>query len=71
MSFKINQTVNTLDTVQYNYYETTFYKSQYQDTLENSGYIKIPYTSKPNEPNKKIEVLQALFPNEENKPAHA
>jgi hypothetical protein len=51
MSFDITQRLDTIDTVQYNYYPTNFYKGQYQDTFKNSGYIKIPYTSKQNEPN--------------------
>ena len=51
MSFDTTQKLESIDTVQYNYYPTTFYKTQYQDTLKNSGYIKIPYTSKSNEPN--------------------
>jgi hypothetical protein len=51
MSFDTTQILNTIDSVQYNYYPTTFYKNQYQNTLKNSGYIKIPYTSKSNESN--------------------
>jgi hypothetical protein len=50
MSFDISQKVDTIDNVQYNYSSTTIYTSQYQNTLT-SGYIKIPYTSKSNEPN--------------------
>lgn len=51
MSFDTTQKIESIDTVQYNYYPTTFYKSQYQDNIKNSRYIKIPYTSKSNEPN--------------------
>lgn len=49
MSFDTTQPIETIDTVQYNYYPTTFFKTQYQNTIKNSGYIKIPFTSK--EPN--------------------
>jgi hypothetical protein len=51
MSFDTTQPIETIDTVQYNYSPTTFYKTQYQNTIKNSGYIKIPFTSKSNEPN--------------------
>jgi len=51
MSFNTTKTIENIDSVQYNYFPTTFYKTQYQNTIKNSGYIKIPFTSKPNEPN--------------------
>ena len=51
MSFDITQKIDTADKIQYNYYATSFYKNQYQNTIINSGYIKVPYTSKSNEPN--------------------
>lgn len=51
MSFDTNQQIENIDKVQYNYSSTTFYKTQYQNTMKNSKYIKIPYTSKSNEPN--------------------
>jgi len=51
MSFDTNQPIENIDKVQYNYSSTTFYKTQYQNTIKNSKYIKIPYTSKSNEPN--------------------
>lgn len=51
MSFDTTQKLESIDTVQYNYHPTTFYKTQYQDTIKNSGYIKIPYPSKSNQPN--------------------
>lgn len=51
MSFDTNQPIENIDKVQYNYSSTTFYKTQYQNTIKNSKYIKIPYTSKSNQPN--------------------
>ena len=51
MSFDTTQPIETIDIIQYNYSPTTFYKTQYQNTIKNSGYIKIPFTSKSNEPN--------------------
>ena len=51
MSFDTAQEIDPSDTVQFNYYPTTFYKNQYQNTIKTSGYIRIPYTSKPNEAN--------------------
>ena len=37
--------------IHYNYYSTHFYKNQYEKTLLNGDYIKIPYTSQSNQPN--------------------
>jgi hypothetical protein len=51
MSFDTKQPIDTTDTVQFNYFPTTFYKNQYQNTIESSGFIKIPYTSRSNEAN--------------------
>jgi hypothetical protein len=48
MSFQIG---NSKGTIGYNYYRTTIYKNQYQNTIENSRYIKVPYTLRTNEPN--------------------
>ena len=50
MEFDLNNT-KTENTVNYNYDKTTFYKNQFEKTLENGGYIKIPYASKSNTPN--------------------
>jgi len=48
MSFQIG---NSKGTIGYNYYRTTIYKNQYQNTIDNSRYIKVPYTLRTNEPN--------------------
>jgi len=50
MEFDLNNTV-TKNTINYNYEKTTFYKNQFEKTVENGGYIKIPYASKSNAPN--------------------
>jgi hypothetical protein len=50
MDFDLNNTI-TENTINYNYEKTTFYKTQFEKTLENGGYIKIPYPSKSNTPN--------------------
>jgi hypothetical protein len=50
MEFDLNNTI-TDNTINYNYENTTFYKNQFEKTLENGGYIKIPYASKSNNPN--------------------
>ena len=50
MEFDLNNTVKNTS-IQYNYENTTFYKNQFEKTLENGGYIKIPYPSKSNTPN--------------------
>jgi hypothetical protein len=50
MEFDLNNTV-TKNTINYNYKSTTFYKNQFEKTLNNGGYIKIPYTSNSNTPN--------------------
>jgi hypothetical protein len=51
MSFDLTQSMDTTDIVQYNYSPTMFYKSSLQATPENTGYIKIPFTAKSNQPN--------------------
>ena len=51
MSFDLTQTIDTTDTVQYNYPPTMFYKSSLQVTPEKAGYIKTPFTAKSNQPN--------------------
>lgn len=51
MYFETNHFLDTSDKVQYNYYPTIFYKNQFQDTIAKSGFIKIPYSSKQNQPN--------------------
>jgi len=51
MYFDITKFIDNSDTVQYNYYPTTFYKSQIQDTIAKNGFLKIPYSSKSNQPN--------------------
>jgi len=50
MEFDLNNTI-TENTINYNYDNTTFYKNHFEKTLENGGYIKIPYASKSNTPN--------------------
>ena len=50
MEFDLNNTI-TENIINYNYKNTTFYKNQFEKTLENGGYIKIPYPSKSNTPN--------------------
>jgi len=50
MEFDLNNII-TENTINYNYDNTTFYKNQFEKTLENGGYIKIPYASKSNTPN--------------------
>jgi len=51
MYFETNKNIDNSDKVQYNYYPTQFYKTQFQDRIDKSGFIKIPYSSKPNQPN--------------------
>jgi hypothetical protein len=51
MYFDSNKFIDNSDSVQYNYYPTTFYKNQFQDKIEKNGFIKIPYSSKSNQPN--------------------
>jgi hypothetical protein len=51
MYFETNKFIDNSDKVQYNYYPTQFYKNQFQDRIEKSGFIKIPYSSKSNQPN--------------------
>ena len=50
MEFDLNNTI-TENIINYNYENTTFYKNQFEKTLNNGGYIKIPYASKSNTPN--------------------
>ena len=49
MYFDTTKGIDTTDKVQYNYYSTSIYKSQIQDVK--NGYVKVPYSSKSNEPN--------------------
>lgn len=44
-----NKTADNI--VNYNYNETTFYKNQFEKTIDNGGYIQITYPSKSNTPN--------------------
>jgi hypothetical protein len=50
MEFDLNNTI-TDNIINYNYESRTFYKNQFEKTLANGGYIKIPYASKSNTPN--------------------
>ena len=49
MYFDTTQGLDNTNKVQYNYYSTTIYKSQIQDAK--NGFVKVPYSSKSNEPN--------------------
>lgn len=49
MSFQTNKT--TEGTLGYNYYRTTIHKNQYQNTINNSRFVKVPISSRTNEPN--------------------
>ena len=40
MSFEINNEISDLDKIYYNYPTYKIYKTQYEKTLENGGYIK-------------------------------
>lgn len=40
-----NMVNNDNEQIQYNYYTTKLYKNQYEKTLENGGYIKIPFVN--------------------------
>lgn len=51
MYFETNKFIDNSDKVQYNYYPTQFYKNQFQDNIQKNGFIKIAYSSKPNQPN--------------------
>lgn len=51
MSFDLTQSIDTTDTVQYNYPPTMFYKSSLQATPEKAGFLKTPFTAKSNQPN--------------------
>ena len=51
MSFDLTQSIDTTDTVQYNYPPTMFYKSSLQSTPEKAGFLKTPFTAKSNQPN--------------------
>lgn len=59
MEFEFDLTKNkdTTENINYNYYSTTFYKNQYEKTIQNGGYIKIPYPSHPNKPN----IISSMF----------
>ena len=59
MEFEFDLTKNkdTTENINYNYYSTTFYKNQYEKTIQNGGYIKIPYPSHPNKPN----IVSSMF----------
>jgi hypothetical protein len=50
MEFDLTKNISK-NTINYNYHETTFYKNQFEKTLHNGGYIKIPYPSILNKPN--------------------
>ena len=57
MSFKIgNPSQGTLG---YNYYRTTIHKTQYQNTISNSRYVKVPISYKANEPN--VSLLESGY----------
>jgi hypothetical protein len=47
--------------VKYNYNESTFYKNQFEKTLKNGGYLKIPYASKSNMPNLSSDVYKGDY----------
>lgn len=51
MSFDLTQSIDTTDTVQYNYPQTMFYKSSFQATPEKAGFLNTSFTSKSNQPN--------------------
>ena len=48
MSFEINNEISDLDKIYYNYPTYKIYKTQYEKTLENGGYIKVGYAAQPN-----------------------
>jgi hypothetical protein len=60
MEFEFDLTKNkdTTENINYNYYSTTFYKNQYEKTIQHGGYIKLPYPSHPNKPN----IVSSVFP---------
>jgi len=53
MAFNLrkNNHKDTTNIIQYDYYKTPFYKNQYEKTVQNGGYVKIPYSSQSNKPN--------------------
>lgn len=51
MEFDLKNILSENIIIEYNYENTTFYKTQFEKTLENGGYIKIPFASKSNSPN--------------------
>jgi len=59
MEFKITSTNTTPDVIYYNYKKATFYKNQYENTLDYGGYIKMPYTS--NQPNITSNILNTGY----------
>ena len=43
--YKNTSNTDNNELIQYNYYATKLYKNQYEKTLENGGYIKIPFVN--------------------------
>ena len=58
VEFDLTKNKDTTEHINYNYYSTTFYKNQYEKTVENGGYIKLPYPSHSNKPN----LVSSVFP---------
>lgn len=49
------------NTINYNYDATMFYMNQFEKTLNNGGYIKIPYPSKSNTPNISSDLFESKY----------
>lgn len=58
VEFDLTKNKHTTENINYNYYSTTFYKNQYEKTIQNGGYIKLPYPSHSNRPN----LVSSVFP---------
>ena len=56
--FDLTKHKDTTENINYNYYSTTFYRNQYEKTVENGGYVKLSYPSHSN----KINIMSSVFP---------
>jgi len=61
MEFNLKQKKISANVIYYNYGKTTLYKNQYEKTLANGGYIKMPYPSQSNHPNISSNVLKTGY----------
>lgn len=60
MEFDLTRKISD-NTINYNYDTTMFYNNQFEKTLNNGGYIKIPYSSKSNTPNISSDLFESKY----------